>query len=137
MRRLAFVVATALLLVGCGTTSPSPTPTAETIGTLPLEVSLARAEELRQAGALVLDVREPSEWAAGVIPGATLISLGELDGRKGELPRDQTIVVVCRSGNRSAQGRDILLAAGFRSVTSLVGGMTDWASAGLPVTTPS
>lgn len=85
---------------------------------------------MRDAGDFVLDVREPSEWVAGHIPGATLIPLGELQGRIGELPRDQAIVVVCRSGNRSAQGRDILLAAGFTAVTSMAGGMTEWATAG-------
>jgi rhodanese-related sulfurtransferase len=47
-----------------------------------------------------------------------------------ELPKDQEIVVVCRSGNRSAQGRDILLEAGFAQVTSLAGGLTQWKAAG-------
>ena len=97
------------------------------------EVSVADAARLRDEGALVLDVRQPDEWAAGHVPDATLIPLGELEERTAELPKDRTIVVICRSGNRSAQGRDMLLAAGFESVTSVAGGMTVWASEGLDV----
>ena len=142
MTRLALLIIAALIaalaLVGCGTAptaAPTAAPTVAT-GALPLEVSVDDADELRQAGALVLDVCEPAEWATGHIEGATLISLGELEARVGELPRDRDIVVVCRSGNRSAQGRDVLLAAGFAAVTSMAGGMTDWIAAGLPVTRP-
>lgn len=134
LARIAFLLIASLAFVGCGTSS-TPTPPAAT-GVLPAEVSVAEADRLRGDGALVLDVREPSEWASGVVGGATLISLGDLPSRLGELPRDRDIVVVCRSGNRSAQGRDILIGAGFGSVTSMAGGMTDWIAAGLPVTAP-
>lgn len=99
-------------------------------GNLPLEVSVAQAADLREQGVLMLDVREPEEWREAHIPGATLIPLGELAGRLDELPKDQPIVVVCRSGNRSAVGRDILLQAGFEPVTSMAGGMNDWKAAG-------
>jgi rhodanese-related sulfurtransferase len=58
-----------------------------------------------------------------------------LAARVGELPRDQEIVVVCRSGNRSATGRDILREAGFMQVTSMAGGVTDWRAAGHPIAT--
>jgi rhodanese-related sulfurtransferase len=102
-------------------------------GSLPLEVSVARAAELRQEGAFMLDVREPVEWDEFHMPGATLIPLGQLANRVHELPRDQEIVVVCRSGNRSLEGRDILVRAGFENVTSMSGGMNEWRSRGLPV----
>lgn len=102
---------------------------------LPAETDVATAASLRQEGAFVLDVREPSEWAAGHIEGATLIPLGQLAGRVGEVPADREGVVVCRSGNRSAQGRDILLGAGLPSVTSMAGGMSAWTAAGQPVVT--
>ncbi len=101
---------------------------------LPLVVSVADAAAMRDDGAFVLDVREPDEWAAGHIAGATLIPLGQLPDRLGEVPAGRTLVVVCRTGNRSAQGRDILLQAGF-AATSMAGGMTDWIAAGLPVVT--
>ncbi len=97
---------------------------------LPREVSVTEASAMREAGAFILDVREPDEWNESHIPGATLIPLGELASRVNELPQDREIVVVCRSGNRSAQGRDILLSAGFEQVTSMAGGINQWKVAG-------
>ena len=102
---------------------------------LPDEIDVAAAARERDAGAFILDVREPDEWAAGHIPGATLIPLGQLAVRAGEVPKDRDVVVVCRSGNRSAQGRDILRAAGLTQVTSMAGGMKAWTAAGNPTTT--
>ncbi len=103
-----------------------------TTAALPAEVSVADAAQMRDSGAFVLDVREQDEWDAVHIPGAHLIPLGELPDRLNELPKDQEIVVVCRSGNRSATGRDILQDAGFSQVTSMAGGMNEWQAAGLP-----
>ena len=97
---------------------------------LPLEISVSEAAAMRDAGAFVLDVREPDEWNESHIPGATLIPLGELASRVDEVPQDQEIVVVCRSGNRSQQGRDILLAAGLTNATSMAGGVNEWKAAG-------
>jgi rhodanese-related sulfurtransferase len=51
------------------------------------------------------------------------------------VPADKQVVVVCRSGNRSATGRDILLGAGLPSVTSMAGGVNDWGAAGYPLVT--
>jgi rhodanese-related sulfurtransferase len=99
------------------------------------EISPVAASQYQKDGALMLDVREPAEWDAGHISGAVLIPLGELPSRLNEIPKDREIVVVCRSGNRSASGRDILLNAGYASVTSMGGGMNQWATAGLPVVT--
>lgn len=98
----------------------------------PREVSVEEAAAKREAGAFILDVRQPEEWNDFHIPDSTLIPLGELASRVDELPRDQEIVVVCRSGNRSQQGRDILLEAGFSQVTSMAGGVTQWRAAGHP-----
>lgn len=99
---------------------------------LPAEISVAEAAARRDAGAFILDVREPDEWEAAHIPGATLIPLGRLSTRLAEVPRSQEIVVVCRSGNRSRQGRDLLLEAGFNQVTSMAGGLTEWQAQGYP-----
>jgi rhodanese-related sulfurtransferase len=99
---------------------------------LPAEISPTAAAAMHDAGALMLDVREQSEWVAGHVAGATLIPLGELQSRLSELPRDKDIVVMCRTGMRSAQGRDILLKAGYPRVTSVTGGITAWSSSGLP-----
>jgi len=116
-----------LILAAC---SPAATTTS-----MALEVDVQEAYTLREQGAFILDVRQPEEWEAGHIPGATLIPLGELESRVDELPQDEEIVVVCRSGNRSATGRDILLDAGFTDVTSMGGGMNEWANQGYEVVT--
>lgn len=83
-------------------------------------------ERLKAGGSCVaLDVREAQEWEDGHIPGATWIPLGELPQRLGELPMDREIIVVCRSGGRSAVATKLLLAAGFRAA-NLRGGMLEW-----------
>jgi rhodanese-related sulfurtransferase len=107
---------------------------ASALETLPLEVDVQQAAEYRDAGFFVLDVREPDEWEAGHIPGATLIPLGELGTRFTELPTDQSILVYCRSGNRSAVARDFLLEM-FPSTTSMAGGFNEWVAAGYDVET--
>jgi len=99
---------------------------------LPKEISVAQAKELYDAGAYVLDVRQPEEWNQVHIPGSTLIPLGELNSRLSEVPKDKQVVVVCRSGNRSQQGRDILRNAGFDQASSMAGGVNEWSSAGYP-----
>jgi rhodanese-related sulfurtransferase len=99
------------------------------------EISVDQAAKLRDQGAFILDVREQTEWTQFHIPGATLIPLGELPNRLTEVPKDKEVVVVCRTGHRSAQGRDILLKAGYTKVTSMAGGVTQWQSQGLPIAT--
>lgn len=99
---------------------------------LPSEISVSEALAKRDSGAFILDVRQPEEWNEAHIPDSTLIPLDQLPKRVSELPKDQEIVVVCRSGNRSAQGRDILLEAGFANVTSMAGGLNQWRTAGYP-----
>ena len=89
--------------------------------------------EKQKGGAFILDVREPSEWTQFHIQGATPIPLGSLPNRLAEVPKDRPVVVVCRTGHRSAQGRDILLQAGYTQVTSMTGGLTEWQAQGLPV----
>jgi len=100
---------------------------------LPAEVSVAEAAAKRDAGAFILDVRTPEEWNEFHVPGSTLIPIDQLPNRVAEVPKDKEVVVVCRSGNRSATGRDVLLKAGYPQVTSLAGGLTTWRSAGKPV----
>ncbi len=103
-------------------------------GALPAEISVQQAYRHYQDGdAFFLDVRTPPEWADYHIPNTVLIPLDELPNRLDEVPRGRPIVVVCRSGNRSAVGRDILKQAGFEPVTSMAGGVTAWRAAGYPV----
>jgi len=124
-------VVTLLALAGVVALLSQPQPAA----TLPAEITVARAAELQKSGAFILDVREPSEWAQFHIQGATLIPLGDLPNRLNEVPKDRQVVVYCRTGVRSAQGRDILKNAGYTLVTSMTGGITQWQAEEMPVIT--
>ena len=79
----------------------------------------------------LVDVREDTEVAQGRIPGARHIPLGQLGGRLAELDRQQPVIAICRSGNRSAKATELLTAAGF-TCDNMAGGMLAWQAAGLP-----
>ena len=96
------------------------------------QVSPTEASALVDEGALLLDVREPHEWQAGHAPKAKHIALGVVAHRMAELPKDRTIVTVCRSGRRSDTAAGQLRSAGFTAI-NLTGGMQAWQAAGLPV----
>ncbi len=99
---------------------------------MPTNISPAEAAELRDGGAFLLDVREVQEWVAGHAPDAVLIPLGQLGARVDELPKDATILCICRSGARSGRAADALTGAGYDS-RNVAGGMQAWESSGLPV----
>ena len=101
--------------------------------TLPNEITIDEAYQKYQEGTFVLDVRTYEEWDDYHAPNTTLIPLDELPARVNEVPGDQEIVVICRSGNRSQVGRDILRDAGFEQVTSAAGGLKAWSAAGFPI----
>ena len=87
------------------------------------------SERLASGDALVLiDVREPYEWTAGHLENATHIPMREVPSRVAEIPRDSEIVVICRSGGRSAQVQQFLKREGYARVLNLVGGMGRWRS---------
>ena len=87
-------------------------------------------------GAWLLDVREDDEWAAGYAPGARHIPLGQLGARVAEIPQDQAVYVICRSGVRSARAAQALAQAGWEAV-NVAGGMQQWAAAGRPMASDS
>lgn len=103
------------------------------VNSLPGTISVSDAYTLYQKDAFVLDVRTQEEWNEYHAPNTTLIPLDQLPARLNEVPHDRQIVVVCRSGNRSQQGRDILLSAGFKQVTSMTGGLNEWRNSGYPI----
>ncbi|MDH4169593.1 MAG: rhodanese-like domain-containing protein [Acidimicrobiia bacterium] len=75
----------------------------------------------------LIDVREPTEVAAGTLPGAINIPLGELPQRLHELDRSRTVVLLCRSGGRSGKAAEFLVTEGFDDVVNLSGGMLAYA----------
>lgn len=97
------------------------------------EVSVQQANGMSQQGALLLDVREESEYAALHAPQAKLMPLGDVSSRLKEIDayKDKPVVVVCRSGRRSAKAVAILKEAGFTQVSNVQGGMIAWEQAGL------
>lgn len=97
-----------------------------------LTVDEARARIDGDAGAVVLDVREPDEWNAGHVDGSTWIPMGELSARQPDIPDARPLVVVCRSGARSAKVTQALVAAGY-DASNLVGGLQAWVEAGEPL----
>lgn len=128
---LYFVLGVALVIALAGASVLLLSPWGDEPG-YPREVSVAEAAEMREEGAFILDVRTPGEWEAFHITGSTLIPLDQLERRISEVPTDQQIVVVCRSGNRSQTGRDILQQAGLEQVTSMSGGLSQWKAFGYP-----
>jgi rhodanese-related sulfurtransferase len=95
-----------------------------------------KATRLYNDDALILDVREDKEYAAGHIPKARHIPLGQLAGRLQELDKfkSKPILVTCRSGHRSARACGTLKKAGFETVYNQAGGIIAWERANLPVT---
>ena len=80
----------------------------------------------------LLDVREPDEWQAGHIAGSQHIPLGELSARIAEVPKDASILAICRLGNRSEAATRGLRQLGY-TVENLEGGVAAWKQAGLPL----
>jgi rhodanese-related sulfurtransferase len=97
------------------------------------EITPAQAYGKLQAGAFFVDVRTAAEYADAHIAGSVLIPLDELANRLNEVPRDQDVVLICRSGARSREGAAILQQAGFTRLSCLGGGLLAWTGAGYPV----
>ena len=98
------------------------------------EIEPAQAPAWVEArNAVVLDVREPEEYASGHVPDALHIPQCQLADRLAEVPRDRDVLVVCRSGSRSLRCAWFLKQAGYERVTNLRGGTLGWMDAGLPV----
>ncbi|MBT0961248.1 rhodanese-like domain-containing protein [Denitromonas iodatirespirans] len=105
------------------------------------EVSPEDARRLIQGGAVVLDVREPEEFAAGHLPGALHIPRGMLEFRLAGIPElndpRRTIVVYCKTSGRAALATVVLQRMGVSHAVSLAGGFDAWAASGLPVDLPA
>jgi rhodanese-related sulfurtransferase len=98
------------------------------------ETQPQEATDLIAAGALMVDIREADEWEEVRIPGAEFRPLSEINDWHENLPRDRTIILQCRSGNRSAMATSALIRqAGMDNVVNLAGGIIAWHQAGLPI----
>lgn len=119
-----------LLFSGCDSLAEAPAiAPVQQVETIDVD----QAYQLYTGGVAFLDVRTPEEWQSSHIPGATFLPLDQVKSQVDNLPRDQEIVIYCRSGNRSVEAAQILLEAGFENITSMDGGINDWISAGYEV----
>lgn len=129
----AAIVALIMLVTGMRLLAPesggSVSGTA-TEGTMPMNITAEQLQKMignqPREPLLILDVREPDEFASGHIPNAVLLPLGNVEKEMAKLPRDRALITVCRSGRRSAAAADILVKGGFTKVHNLLGGMLAW-----------
>ncbi len=115
--RLLLVALLVAMLAGCG---QSPAGAG-------VDISVDEALRLWQnKEAIIIDVRTPGEYRDGHIPGVVNIPVDELEKRIGEIPKDKKVVLICRTGSRSAQGTRLLRSKGFNNVYNSTGGMSTW-----------
>ena len=115
--RLLLVALLVAMLAGCG---QSPAGAG-------VDISVDEALRLWQnKEAIIIDVRTPGEYRDGHITGVVNIPLDELEKRIGEIPKDKKVVLICRTGSRSAQGTRLLRSKGFNNVYNSTGGMSTW-----------
>jgi rhodanese-related sulfurtransferase len=99
------------------------------------EITPQRAAELRDSGALLVDVRRPYEWEAGRIAGARHLEMNDLANGAESIPRDGPVVFYCRSGSRSALAAAAFRQAGWEAY-NLEGGLQEWVDRGLELDPP-
>ena len=129
---IPFLLLLALAACGGGDTAVVD-PTGEQLE-LPQTVDVATVAEVKgREDVVVLDVREPWEYEEGHIPGVTLIPMQEVPNRLDEIPTDETVIVTCRTGNRSGQVAEYLRQQGYGNVHNMAGGIVAWEQAGYEV----
>jgi rhodanese-related sulfurtransferase len=98
------------------------------------EIDIAEAARRHAAGAPIIDVREPDEYAEGHVPGAPLIPLATVPDRLGEVPSVGEVLIICKSGGRSKKAAEHLRTQGIDAV-NVAGGTMGWIEAGHRVVT--
>ncbi|HRQ63946.1 MAG TPA: molybdopterin-synthase adenylyltransferase MoeB [Xanthomonadaceae bacterium] len=104
----------------------------------PLEIAPEEAVARQREGAVLVDVREPAEWAGGMAAGAVPLAGSDFAARhRQHLPdRDAEILLICATGRRSLEAAQFLAAQGYRKARSVVGGSVAWMAGGLPWRSP-
>ncbi len=132
---LWLVLLAAVLLAACGGAAETAVPAADIdVASLPATIDVQTVDSVKERDDVVLiDVREQWEYDEGHIPGITLIPMNEVADRLSEIPTDKTVILTCRSGNRSGQVAEFLRGEGYDNVHNMEGGILAWEAAGLPV----
>lgn len=122
MIKIGLALIMVLLLLNMGCSSENPAKDSD-----PKQVSAIEAKKMIEENKIqVIDVRTPEEFNDGHIPGAKLIPLQDIEKRLDELNKEQDYLLVCHSGNRSAQAQDILVKHGFKNTYDMLQGMAQW-----------
>lgn len=95
------------------------------------EVDVDQLASAKDRGAPVIDVREPDEYEAVHVPGATLIPLGQVVARAGEVTREEPVYIICQSGSRSAKAVQWYRTQGI-DARNVTGGTKAWVESGKP-----
>jgi rhodanese-related sulfurtransferase len=104
------------------------------LASLPRNIDVKTTYAIRERDdVFLLDVREPHEYDQGHIPGVVLIPMKQIANRVDEIPQGKSVIVICRSGNRSDQVTRFLRENGYDRVHNIKGGILAWQKAGYPV----
>jgi len=130
----------AVMVAGGCTAGTEEVPAGETLAQTIEDITVQKASEMIEkrrgdADFAIIDVRTPEEFAEGHIEGAVPVNFRDDDFRDmvGELDRDKTHLIYCRSGARSVGARDVMAELGFREIYNMLNGILGWEAAGHPV----
>lgn len=126
MKRLALTLVTLVTLLAAGCN-------AQAEGLQHLSVAETQTKLQSATPPLLIDVREPHEFAAGHAPGALNVPLGQVSRWAEGQDKDRPTLIICQTGRRSVTAGNTLLGLGFQDVTNVLGGTADWIHQGLPV----
>ncbi len=116
---VVLVIGAAVVVVGCNAANDES-------GSAVLQLNNTGTMNLLDKGTRVIDVREPSEYRAGHVPGGELIPLATVASAASSWDKSEPIVILCRSGNRSMQAANTLKGQGFETVYNVTNGMNGW-----------
>ena len=116
---VVLVIGAAVVVVGCNAANDES-------GSAVLQLNNTGTMDLLDKGTRVIDVREPSEYRTGHIPGVELIPLATVASAASSWDKSEPIVIICRSGNRSMQAANTLKGQGFETVYNVTNGMNGW-----------
>lgn len=138
MKQLTLILGLILLmtLAACGGSESPAAPAAVEVSldSLPQNIDVETVYDLQDnPDVYLLDVREQEEYDEKHIPDINLLPMSTIQNRLDEIPTDKTVIVTCRSGNRSDQVTQYLRANGFDNAHNMTGGINEWQSAGYPV----
>lgn len=138
LKYFLLIILSALVLTACGggataVADPAADLSSEELNLGPSVDVETVAAIMNRDDVVLIDVREQYEYDEAHIPDISLIPLGTVPDSLDQIPTDKTVIVTCRSGNRSGQATEFLRQQGFDNVHNMEGGIVAWQAAGFPV----